>query len=388
MSVVLRPKKAWFVLFLVWCSMSSPQAWSAPPQKPQTRERKTSTEPLTQTLILPIRYLQGSRMVSLLKIFVPIQEMRYTHFMYSPNIHKLLIRAKPEILEQLKVASQQLDVPQAQFWLQVYFLQPSQAAPTEESRQQHPDLFAYLAKTFPQIKHVSVVEHVYVRTTNHHLAELKATKRGTTYDPTLHITLHQGLPGDQLQVQLHLFHHESFQAVAQGKANTQFIKSTQLQTRFFVVPGEFATVGSASLRRNQSERTLVVIKVEPVTSHSSLNSVSQGNSGTSAQSASGTRPLGTLEKSQIRSVINANKNHFKACYTRALQTQPELKGRVVMSMSIQPTGHVSDAKIKSSTLRHARVEDCILVHVRQLKFPAPTGGGVVLVNYPLIFHPR
>jgi hypothetical protein len=35
----------------------------------------------------------------------------------------------------------------------------------------------------------------------------------------------------------------------------------------------------------------------------------------------------------------------------------------------------------------AVVEACLLRAMQRIRFPSPTGGGVVIVNYPLLFNP-
>ena len=38
-----------------------------------------------------------------------------------------------------------------------------------------------------------------------------------------------------------------------------------------------------------------------------------------------------------------------------------------------------------STLNDETVEQCVLARIRRWRFPAPTGGGVCVINYPWVF---
>lgn len=54
---------------------------------------------------------------------------------------------------------------------------------------------------------------------------------------------------------------------------------------------------------------------------------------------------------------------------------------------IAPTGAVQMALMERSDLGDARVESCITQAVRGWTFPEPDGGGIVIVNYPIVLGP-
>jgi phospholipid/cholesterol/gamma-HCH transport system ATP-binding protein len=64
--------------------------------------------------------------------------------------------------------------------------------------------------------------------------------------------------------------------------------------------------------------------------------------------------------------------------------RPDLAGRVTVSFIISATGAVQTASVANTTLNNARVETCVAGAVRRWTFPAPDGGGAVLVNYPFV----
>ena len=96
--------------------------------------------------------------------------------------------------------------------------------------------------------------------------------------------------------------------------------------------------------------------------------------------------LGPLDKALIEKVVRRDLNQIKYCYTRELTKDPSLKGKVVVKFTIAKDGSVSKASIKSSTLGSRKVDECVTDRFRKLKFPAPNGGAIVIVSYPLIFH--
>lgn len=93
---------------------------------------------------------------------------------------------------------------------------------------------------------------------------------------------------------------------------------------------------------------------------------------------------GSLSKEVIRRVIRRHINEVKFCYEQELNARPDLEGRVTIRFIISPTGAVQNAVMQASTLRNQRVESCIAGAVRRWTFPAPDGGGIVIVNYPFM----
>jgi TonB family protein len=98
----------------------------------------------------------------------------------------------------------------------------------------------------------------------------------------------------------------------------------------------------------------------------------------------GAEVRGSLSKEVIRRVVRRHINEVKFCYEQQLNTRPDLQGRVTTKFVISPTGSVQSAMVGSSSLRNEAVESCIVRAVRRWTFPAPDGGGVVVVNYPFL----
>ncbi|AEI62359.1 AgmX/PglI C-terminal domain-containing protein [Corallococcus macrosporus] len=94
---------------------------------------------------------------------------------------------------------------------------------------------------------------------------------------------------------------------------------------------------------------------------------------------------GTVDREAVARVINSHLNEVHGCYERGLLKDPGLAGKVVLEWTIGASGRVVAAKTKSSTLRNASVESCILSRLKSWKFPAPKGG-VVIITYPFLFN--
>ncbi|NTX61502.1 AgmX/PglI C-terminal domain-containing protein [Myxococcus sp. CA051A] len=94
---------------------------------------------------------------------------------------------------------------------------------------------------------------------------------------------------------------------------------------------------------------------------------------------------GTVDREAVARVINSHLNEVHGCYERALLKDPGLAGKVVLEWTIGANGRVAAAKTKSSTLRNASVEACILTNLKSWTFPAPKGG-VVIITYPFLFN--
>ncbi|MFZ5468631.1 MAG: AgmX/PglI C-terminal domain-containing protein [Myxococcota bacterium] len=94
---------------------------------------------------------------------------------------------------------------------------------------------------------------------------------------------------------------------------------------------------------------------------------------------------GSIDREAVAKVVNSHLQEVRGCYERALLKDPGLAGKVVLEWSIGATGVVMTAKTKSSTLRNAAVEGCILGSLKKWVFPKPKGG-IVIVSYPFLFN--
>jgi TonB family protein len=93
---------------------------------------------------------------------------------------------------------------------------------------------------------------------------------------------------------------------------------------------------------------------------------------------------GSLSKEVIRRIIGRHINEVRFCYEQELNARPDLQGRVAVKFIISPTGAVQTAAVDNSDLGNPKAEQCIAQAVRRWTFPAPEGGGIVVVTYPFV----
>ncbi len=121
-----------------------------------------------------------------------------------------------------------------------------------------------------------------------------------------------------------------------------------------------------------------------------------GGKGNGSGNGTGGRPGGTLARSgsgkasrsieEIKLVFERNKGAIYAIYNRALRDEPALQGKVVLSLTIAPSGEVLDVKVASSELNATELERKLLARIRQFDFGAKDVDKMV-VTWPVDFLP-
>jgi periplasmic protein TonB len=85
-------------------------------------------------------------------------------------------------------------------------------------------------------------------------------------------------------------------------------------------------------------------------------------------SRSGSGGKASRSREEIEIVFDRNKSAIYALYSRALREQPELQGKVVVQLTISPTGEVTDCRIVSTELNDAELERKLLARIRMFRF--------------------
>jgi protein TonB len=108
-----------------------------------------------------------------------------------------------------------------------------------------------------------------------------------------------------------------------------------------------------------------------------------GSGGTLTKGGSGkaSRPI-----EEVRLVFERNKGAIYAIYNRALREDPTLQGKVVLKLTISPSGQVTDLKLVSSELKADELERKLLARIRQFDFGAKDVA-TLEVNWPVDFLP-
>ena len=89
---------------------------------------------------------------------------------------------------------------------------------------------------------------------------------------------------------------------------------------------------------------------------------------------------------EIKLVFERNKGSIYAIYNRVLREEPSLQGKVVLKLTIAPSGGVLDCQIVSSELRTPELESKLLARVRQFDFGAKDVDQMI-VTWPVDFLP-
>lgn len=75
-------------------------------------------------------------------------------------------------------------------------------------------------------------------------------------------------------------------------------------------------------------------------------------------------------REEVELVFDRNKSAIHALYARALRDNPALQGKVVLEMTIAPSGEVTDCRVVSSDLGDADLERKLLARVKMFRFEA------------------
>lgn len=95
------------------------------------------------------------------------------------------------------------------------------------------------------------------------------------------------------------------------------------------------------------------------------------------------RLVGGLDKAIIKRYIKRSLDKIAYCYERELLAKPGLAGTIGVQFYIAPNGTVQTS---TGSGFDGEVARCVADVVKAIKFPMPTDGGGVQVNYPFNFH--
>jgi TonB family protein len=89
---------------------------------------------------------------------------------------------------------------------------------------------------------------------------------------------------------------------------------------------------------------------------------------------------------EIALVFTKNKGAIDAMYARALRDSPALQGKVVLELTISPSGDITAARIVSSELNDKEFESKLLARIRLFKFEAKDVAALTATK-PIDFFP-
>lgn len=141
-----------------------------------------------------------------------------------------------------------------------------------------------------------------------------------------------------------------------NEAQQRFASAEAAAAAGDIVRSELADTGSVALAETELKGLSVLGRKEV----------------TSAANAADTRSGAGQGRSEavIRRVLEANKSSLYTLYSRALRSNPLLKGKVVFELVINPDGSLADVSIVSSELNDAKLERSLLLRLRSVNFGA------------------
>jgi hypothetical protein len=95
---------------------------------------------------------------------------------------------------------------------------------------------------------------------------------------------------------------------------------------------------------------------------------------------------GSRSHEEIEMVFDQNKGAIYALYNRALRVNPGLRGKLVLRLTILPSGVVSACSVVSSELHDPTLEHALVLRVRMFKFQA-RDVATVTTTKPIDFFP-
>ena len=100
-------------------------------------------------------------------------------------------------------------------------------------------------------------------------------------------------------------------------------------------------------------------------------------------------PSGTVRSEDaIQEVLDRNKGALYTLYNRELRKDDSLQGKLVISITIAPTGKVTRCVILSSELGSASLEQQLVALIKRIDFGNKPGVPVVTTKIPIEFFPR
>jgi periplasmic protein TonB len=112
--------------------------------------------------------------------------------------------------------------------------------------------------------------------------------------------------------------------------------------------------------------------------HSGLDNRGATRTGSSGKAA--------RSREEIELVFDKNKGAIYNLYARALRDHPELQGKVVLELTIAPSGEVTMCRIVSSELHNEDLESKIIARVKAYRFE-PKDVEIITTTKPIDFFP-
>lgn len=78
--------------------------------------------------------------------------------------------------------------------------------------------------------------------------------------------------------------------------------------------------------------------------------------------------FGDIDKKAVSATIRRRMPGLQACYEKALRSQPNLKGKMSYTITINPAGRVTDVNVETDTVDSASVKACTVAKIKGWRF--------------------
>ena len=102
--------------------------------------------------------------------------------------------------------------------------------------------------------------------------------------------------------------------------------------------------------------------------------------------ASGEEVYGDVDKKMVKAIIRRRMAGLKACYDRALQSRPDLTGRMSFTIEIAVVGRVTRVDIEQDTVGDPGVKGCVTAKIRSWRFPVEDAEEPSEVSFSVVFE--
>ena len=136
----------------------------------------------------------------------------------------------------------------------------------------------------------------------------------------------------------------------------------------------FATKQAAAVANDIARSTLAdtatTVLAQTELKGLSLSGTAEGSAQASSNANASAETAGARSEAQIRQVLEANKSSLYTLYSRALRSNPLLKGKVIFELVIRADGSLADVTIVRSELNDSKLERQLLLRLRSVNFGA------------------
>ncbi len=96
---------------------------------------------------------------------------------------------------------------------------------------------------------------------------------------------------------------------------------------------------------------------------------------------------GSVDMDQVEKVLRSITPSVRACYTRALESDPDLSGTMVLILTLSTSGQITSSSLDptASSLVDTDLKRCVERQVKSQNYPVPDGGQVTF-SYPFRFN--